>query len=533
MIDPDKRNAVYQMHLAGVPLGQIARQLHLARNTARAIVRQKGVMPQTVRKDKIHLDPELLRRLYQECDGWLQRMHEKLVEEEKIQVSYSTLTLAVRDLELGQPAKARCDHVPDEPGAEMQHDTTVYTVKLAGQPTQVIASLLYLRYSKRRYLRFYRVFNRFFLKCFLHEALMFWGYSARQCVIDNTNLARLRGSGSSAVIVPEMASFAETYGFTFLCHAIRHPNRKAGEERSFWSVETGFLPGRTFERLEDLNEQARQWATVRMENRPASKTGLVPAVVFESERSYLTPLPAELTAPYCSLERGTDAYGYVSVEGNYYWVPGTKREDVKVLRYAERLKIYQHRNCVAEYALPADEVKNAHFHPEGYPPPRHLPKHKHGSQHEEQRLRALGPEVAAYVDYALQTPGLQRHRFLRALLALSRKVTAAVFVQALQRALRYHVVELATLERIAWLCTSQGQPSLPSAEVDESFRERAAYQEGYLTDEPDLSLYDELPREDELPQEEQLPRPEELPRGDEFPREENMTHPPESEDHHE
>ena len=80
--------------------------------------------------------------------------------------------------------------MPDEPGVEMQHDTTVYQVKLAGQQTKLIASLLYLRYSKRRYLRFYRVFQRFAMKCFLHEALTFWGYAARQCIIDNTNLAR-------------------------------------------------------------------------------------------------------------------------------------------------------------------------------------------------------------------------------------------------------------------------------------------------------------------------------------------------------
>src|SRR3974377_2265001 len=112
MIEPDKRNAVYQMHVAGVPLDQISRQLHLARNTVRAIVRQKGVVPQTVRKDKIHLDADLLRRLYQECDGWLQRMHEKLREEEKIEVGYSTLTRAVRALGLGQPQKARWDHAP-------------------------------------------------------------------------------------------------------------------------------------------------------------------------------------------------------------------------------------------------------------------------------------------------------------------------------------------------------------------------------------------------------------------------------------
>jgi transposase len=498
MLDPDKRNAIYQLHLAGVPVREISRQLKVSRNTVREVIRQQGAVPQTVRKDKIHIDPDLLRRLYHECGGWLQRVREKLVEEEKIPVSYSTLTRLLRELELGKPAKARCDHVPDEPGLEMQHDTTVYQVKLAGRPARVIASLLYLRYSKRRYLKFYRVFNRFAMKCFLHEALTFWGHSARQCVIDNTNLARLRGSGKQAVIVPEMTAFAECYGFRFLCHEIKHPNRKAGEERSFWTVETNFLPGRSFESLEDLNRQALEWATIRMEHRPASKTALIPAKAFEHECRHLIKLPAQLPAPYHPYERGTDEYGYVAVEGNYYWVPGTKREDVKVFRYADRLKIYQHRRCVVEYPLPADGVKNAHFSPEGQPPPRYLPKHRHhGSQQEEQRLRALGPEVAAYLDFALAAPGLQRHRYLRELFALSRKVTPAVFVAALTRARRYRVVEMETLHRIAWLCMSQEQPSLPSVDEDEQFRQRPAYEEGFLTDEPDLSVYDETPGQDD------------------------------------
>ena len=194
---------------------------------------------------------------------------------------------------------------------------------------------------------------------------MFWGRAAKQCVIDNTNLAHLRGSGKQAVIVPEMVAFAERYGFQFLCHAIRHPNRKAGEERSFWTVETNFLPGRSFQSLEDMNQQALEWATVRMEHRPASKTRLIPAKAFEHERHYLTELPAQLPAPYWPYERGTDEYGYVAVEGNYYWVPGTKREDVKVLRYADRLKIYRQRTCVAEYPLPADGIKKRPLQPRG------------------------------------------------------------------------------------------------------------------------------------------------------------------------
>ena len=38
---------------------------------------------------------------------------------------------------------------------------------------------------------------------------------------------------------------------------------------------------------------------------------------------------------------------------------------------------------------------------------------------------------------------------------------------------------------------------IPQPEVDEDFRQRPAYQEGYLTDQPDLSVYDQLSEEKE------------------------------------
>ena len=119
----------------------------------------------------------------------------------------------------------RCERVPDEPGAEMQHDTSPFTLLVGSGRLRLQASLLYLRYSKRRYLQFYPVFDRFHMKCFLHLALMHWGYAPRICVIDNTNLARWRGLGANAVMVPEMEAFARAYGFRFLCHAPKHPDR--------------------------------------------------------------------------------------------------------------------------------------------------------------------------------------------------------------------------------------------------------------------------------------------------------------------
>jgi len=317
MIEADMRKAVYLLHHQGLACRRIARDLGISRNTVRNIVSQQGRVPAIARK-KQHIDEELLRHLYHQCDGYCQRVHEKLTEEHGVEITYSTLTRMLRRLGISKSAVPRCDRVPDEPGQEMQHDTTTYRLTLADRQVRVIASMLYLRYCKRRYLKFYRSFNRFGMKCFLHEALMFWQYSAKQCIIDNTNLARLRGTGSNAVIVPEMEQFAKSYGFRFVCHQIGHANRKAGEERSFRTTETNFLPGRRFDSLEDLNRQTLQWCTVRLENRPQNRAGLIPAKAFEYERCYLIKLPVHLPAPYRTVMRGTDQYGYVAFEGKNY-----------------------------------------------------------------------------------------------------------------------------------------------------------------------------------------------------------------------
>ena len=442
-----------------------------------------------MRSDKKRLDEELLRRLYHECQGRIVRVHEKLVEEQGLAVCYSTLTQMLRELGLSTPQSARCQQVPDEPDLEMQHDTSVYQVELAGQRTKIVASLIYLRYSKRRYLRFYRAFDRFRMKCFFHQALTFWGYCARQCIIDNTNLARLRGIGANAVIHPEMEAFAREYGFVFVCHALKHANRKAGEERSFWTVETNFFPGRSFQSLEDLNQQALVWSTVRLDNKPQGRAKLIPAKALEYECQHLIQLPAHLPAPCRDHRRGTDEYGFAAFGANYYWVPGTQRQEVKLLEYDDRLKVYQRGQCLAEYPLPPEGIRNQQFSPPDQPKPHH-PRHCHRpAQAEEKHLRSLGPAISAYLDLVLATKGIQRHEFIRRLLALSRRMSVELLTQSLERARKYRIISLETVERIALLYLQQGSGQLPLAEVDADFTQRAAYQEGSLTEPPDLSIY--------------------------------------------
>jgi len=497
MIDADKRKAVFLLHEEGMGAREIAQRLGVGRNTVRRVIALKGEMPSARRCEKQPLSPELLRRLYEQCDGWIQRVHEKLTEEEHVEVPYQTLTRKLRALGISMARSERCAQIPDEPGGEMQHDTTVYPLLIGGLQGRVIASLLYMRYSKRRYLKFYRTFNRFRMKCFFHEALMFWGYSAGDCIIDNTNLARLRGTGAEALIVPEMEAFGRQYGFRFRCHERGHANRKAGEERSFWTVETNFLPGRTFQRIGDLNAQALDWATTRMDHRAQGKAKLIPAKAFEHERGFLTALPPQLPAPYLLHERGTDQYGYVAFGGNFYWVPGTTREPVRALEYAGRLQLCIGTASVAEYPLPAEGVRNAKFSPPGQPsPPGHPRNCKQPTQEEEKRLRAISPSVDEYLNFALKPQGVARHRFLRELFVLSAQMTVALFIQTVERALRYRIISVDTLRRIAQLYLNQGEVTLPSPPVDEGFRDRDAYRQGHLTDAPDFSKYDKMLEED-------------------------------------
>ena len=498
MIEADKRKAIYYLHQEGMGIREISRHMNISINTVNTIIGQAGEVPQTTRSDKIDIDTELVNRVYHQCDGRVQRTHEMLSEEYGITIGYSTLSRIIRELGFGKTRKKRCHQEPDEPGAEMQHDTSPYRVKFVNTPVLVQGSLLYFRYCKLKYLKFYRAFDRFKMKCFLHEALSFWQYAAADCIIDNTSLARLYGTGKNALIHPEMAQFAKQYGFEFVCHEKGHANRKAGNERGFYTVETNFFPGREFESLEDMNRQAFEWATLRMANRPTTKTRLIPAQVFEYEKAYLKKLPSYLPAPYLSLTRGTDQYGYAAVGGNFYWIPGTDRSDVKVLQYAEHLMIYRKRKLMGRYPIPADGVKNELVVPEGQQKPPYKPKNrKKPSAKEEKILRTAAKEIDAYLTFAIKNGVKQKHRFIRALYGLYRKMALELFIKTVSRALKYRITDIKTVERIATLQLTAANFQLPLPQIDRQLEKRDAYIQGYFADDVDLSVYDNITEDDD------------------------------------
>jgi hypothetical protein len=116
---------------------------------------------------------------------------------------------------------------------------------------------------------------------------------------------------------------------------------------------------------------------------------------------------------------------------------------------------------------------------------------------EEARLRAMAPVVGAWLDRVLSGGGRERHHFVRRLHALSRRMSDRLFTRSVERAHRYGIRDLDTLERIAHLQMALGDEPPAPVEFDESYRDREAYREGELADRPDFSRYQNTEEEDQ------------------------------------
>jgi transposase len=510
MINADKRQAVKTLAAEGLSKKEISRLLNIAPKSVRRLLKNNEATPQP-RQDKIAISEELLRRTYVDCKGFKQRIYEVLTEEHGLAIGYSTLTRLLRDSGIGRKHQHRYAHVEDMPGAEMQHDTSPHRVKLGNETVLVQCSSLYLRYSKMRYIQFYRSFNRWRMKCFFHEALSRWGYAAGICVIDNTNLAVLHGTGKDAVMHPEMISFAKPYGFTWLAHEKGHANRKAGCERSFWTAETNFLPGRTFSSLEDMNQQALAWSD-RFAQRPQAKTQLIPRELFESEKADLFKLPEALQAPYQPHQRVLDAHGYLAFDGNYYWVPNEHGLNpggkVDLLQYPQEIKIFPYGlssgHSALCYQLPAYSTKNKRFAPDGAVLNPYVPRQfKQNSQEEEKRLRAMDPLCDEYLNFIQTASDVRRKpRFIRDLYCLSLKMSKELLLTTLSRALRYKVSSLEALQRISRQLLQTECPDLvEESALTQDYEQRETFQAGRFSEENDLIDWLDLHPDQEEPDE--------------------------------
>ena len=162
------------------------------------------------------------------------------------------------------------------------------------------------------------------------------------------------------------------------------------------------------------------------------------------------------------------------------------------MQYGDHIKIYRARKLLQQYELPGSDVKNECISPPGQPEPVHQPKYrKKPTQQEEKKLRAISEAVNAYLNLSLQGTGKAKHTFIRSLFRLHQKLALPVFLDTIQRALKYRITDISSVERIALLQLVNSGYDMPTVDSDLHLQENQAYLEGALTDEVDLSIYDQ------------------------------------------
>jgi transposase len=442
------RQAILELHQRGQGVRAIARALQVSRAAVREVLRRGSAeVPRLARPEKALEHREEILRLLRECEGSFLRVHEELTTA-GLDLSYPAFTAFCRRHGIGQVPTLPAGRYDFAPGQEMQHDTSPHDLHLGGTRRRVQTASLVLAYSRLLFFQFYPRFRRFECKVFLTEAFRYLDGVAATCLIDNTHVVVLRGTGRDMVPVPEMAAFAERFGFTFVAHAVGDANRSGRVERMFRFIERGFLPGRRFTDWADANRQARAWCD-RVNARPKRQLKASPRELFAVEHPALRRLPRWIPEPYLIHERLVDVEGYITLDTNHYSVPTAfigRRLEVR--ETPDRIILSEGPREITTHAREVEPRTRYVFRPEHRPPRGQGWRRERAPFPEETDLRRLLPEIDGYLDGLKRRGKLQTTLALRQLLRLAREYPREPPLAAIQTAAHYGLYDLARLERM-------------------------------------------------------------------------------------
>jgi len=445
MLSQSQRAAILEMHVKKQSSRTIARLLKVSRWSVREVLRLNTTeVPALERAEICEPYRQQIIELLPRCKSNLVRVQEELAAIGAT-LSYSALTAFCRRHGIGQEPIVASGRYPFQPGIELQHDSSPHKVEVAGKLYKAQTASAVLCYSRMLFFQIYPTFTRFDCKVFLTEALRYIGASPKRVEIDNTHVVVLRGTGRAMVPVPEMAAFAERYGFQFAAHELGDANRSAHVERQFDHIENNFLAGRSFSSWPEMNQQAREWcdrvnATYKRHLRAA------PRDLFAMEQQHLQPLPVWVPEVYRLHERMVDVEGYVNLNTNRYSVPvAWIGRRVEVRETCGKIEIQLDARHLVTHERVAD-AENRHIMLAEHSRPRGV---RRPDPHPEEALilKAV-PEIADYVAELKKNSRKMTVLALRQLLRMVREYPRAPLLAAVTEAARYGLYDLDRVERM-------------------------------------------------------------------------------------
>jgi transposase len=447
MLDQSTRVAILRLHSQGHGSRAIATALGVSRGSVRRVLHAgRAEIPESDRPQKAEPHRDQILQLFAACKGNLVRVHEELLAA-GASLSYQALTAFCRRHDIGRPRPRLAGHYDFEPGQEMQHDTSPHDVRVGGRLRRAQTASLVLCHSRMRFLQLYPGFTRFTCKVFLTDALAYMGGSCTRCMIDNTHVVVLSGTGAQMVPSAEMEAFGERYGFAWQAHEKGDANRSAHVERGFDHFERNFLAGRSFSDWDDLNAQARAWCD-RVNATVKRHLHASPRELLAAELPRMRPLPTYLPEVYLLHQRIVDSEGFVNVHRNRYTAPWTLvARFVEVRETKDRIQVFDGPRMVADHRKVIDRFDVRVIASE-HRPPRHRAYFGRPQAHAERdRLLARLPALAPFVTLLAQRAraGL---RELRILSRMADEYPLDALLGALGDATHFGLTDLDRIERM-------------------------------------------------------------------------------------
>ncbi len=352
MIPKELEGAIIRFHLVEKwPVGTIARHLHVHHGTVERVLRQSGLpVARKICRPSI-------------VDPYRDFITESLKKHPRLQASRLYQMIKQRGYP-GGPDHFRhivaCMRPPPPaeaylrlrtlPGEQAQVDWGHFgklTIGRGVRPLQ--AFVMVLSWSRKIFLRFF-LDQR--MSCFLTghvEAFSAFGGVPRVCLYDNLRSAVLERRGEAIRFNPTLLDFAAHYRYEPRPVAPYRGNEKGRVERAIRYVRGSFFAARSFEGLDDLNRQAKQWSETVADDRlcPEDRSFTV-REAFQQERPRLLDLPGDPFPTEDRVETRVRKTPYVRYDRNDYSVPAKlARRPVVVLASERKVRILDGDEVVA------------------------------------------------------------------------------------------------------------------------------------------------------------------------------------------
>lgn len=482
MYGMDTHTTVKTLLSKGISRRKIAEQLGIHRQVIKRIERDisSGSLALGYVRDKklTSFEPLIQKLLDQGYTAEL--VHQNLIKEHSVSVSYATVSRFVRRLKGNRDSFVPM-HSPA--GEEAQVDFGYLGVfdRDDGKKVKVWVFCMVLSHSR---LGHFEVVTdqsvETFIRCHIRAFEAFCG-APRMVRLDNLKSGVTVPDFFEPIIQEQYASFLAHYGSAAVPCRVRTPEHKGKVESGVKYVKNNFLRGLGHRDFGLLATDLLHWAGEVANRRTHGTTKRVPLEVWQqTEREALLPLPALRYEFYHVEERKVNRFGHVTFQNNYYSVPHHLVGQVLRLHSnGSLLRISLNGEEVALHrVLNSDRGCYITQDP-------HLPPHKqqHGPEHYARRVeQEIGPEALELMHLMQQNHARHWKEKVRGLLRLCRLHPPQRVREACRRALDHGLCSYRSVRDICTVLEHAPPPTSFSAPP------------GAAGMAHDLSIYDQLAR---------------------------------------